>query len=68
VVPGEREDIRKKYKRKYYVLVYEKGKIRPVEIILSLRGEKIKEMDGGVNLTEIYCKHFCECHSASPVQ
>jgi hypothetical protein len=31
-------------------------------------GRGIKENDGGVNLTEIYCKHFCKCHKVPLVQ
>jgi hypothetical protein len=34
----------------------------------SYRDREIKENDGGVNLTKIYYKHFCKCHSVSPVQ
>jgi hypothetical protein len=26
-----------------------------------------KEKDGGVNLTEKYCKHFSKCHNVPPV-
>jgi hypothetical protein len=32
---------------KYYVLMYENGKMRPVETILRMGGEEIKENDGG---------------------
>jgi hypothetical protein len=45
--------------------MYENGKMRPVEIILRMGG---KENDGGVNLTKIYCKHFCKCHNVPPIQ
>jgi hypothetical protein len=27
-------------------------------------GMRIKESDGGMNLTMIYCKNFCKCHNA----
>jgi hypothetical protein len=30
--------------------------------------EGIKENDKEVNLTMIYCKHFCKCHNLPPVQ
>jgi hypothetical protein len=38
--------------------MYENGKIRPVETIPEMRneGSRIKENDGGVNSTMIYCK------------
>jgi hypothetical protein len=32
---------------KYYVHMYENGKMRPVDIILGMGGGKIKENDGG---------------------
>jgi hypothetical protein len=44
------------------------GKMRPVETILGIRGEGIKENGGGVNLGMIYlvyCKKLCKCHSVS---
>jgi hypothetical protein len=44
-------DIRKCCRRmkcyKYYVLVYENGKMRPVETIPGMGGGRIKENDGG---------------------
>jgi hypothetical protein len=50
---GRGEDIRKKWKGcrrvnmvEYYVLMYEKGKMRPVETIPGMGGG-IKENDGG---------------------
>jgi hypothetical protein len=47
----------------------ENGKMSPVETILIIVGKGIKEKDGGVNLTKIYCnKHFCKCHNVPPVQ
>jgi hypothetical protein len=51
------EDIRKGYRGwiwwTYYVLMYKNGKMRPVETILRMWGRRIKENDGGVNLTMI---------------
>jgi hypothetical protein len=32
---------------KYYVLMYENGKMRPVETIPGMGGGRIKENDGG---------------------
>jgi hypothetical protein len=52
---------------KYYVLTHENGKVKPVQTILRTGIGGIKENDGGVNLTKIYCKYFCKCHSVSPV-
>jgi hypothetical protein len=44
-------DIRKCCRRmkwcKYYVLMYENGKMRPVETIPGMGGGRIKENDGG---------------------
>jgi hypothetical protein len=31
-------------------------------------GRRIKESDGGMNLTKIYCEHFCKRHNGPPVQ
>jgi hypothetical protein len=46
----EEEDVRKGCKRmnmvEYYVLVHENGKMRPVETVLGLGGEGLKENDG----------------------
>jgi hypothetical protein len=47
--------------------MYGNGKIIPGTTILG-RGRGIKENDGGMNLTKIYCKHFCKCHNIPPVQ
>jgi hypothetical protein len=35
------------------------------ETVLRSEGGGIKEKDGGVNLTKIYCKNFCKCHKVS---
>jgi hypothetical protein len=48
--------------------MYENGKMRPIETIVRMGGGRIKENDGGVNLTKIYSKHLCKCHNVSPVQ
>jgi hypothetical protein len=45
--------------------MYANGKMRPIETILR---REDKENDGGVNLTEIYCEHFCKYHNVPPVQ
>jgi hypothetical protein len=50
-----------------FVFVYEKRRIKPVEIVLSGGGERGITMEG-VNLTKIYYKHICKYHSISPVQ
>jgi hypothetical protein len=34
-------------KLKYYVLLYEDGKMRPVETILRMEGRRIQENNGG---------------------
>jgi hypothetical protein len=47
---------------KIYVLMYENGKMRPVETILGMG-----KMEG-VNLTMVYFKNFCKCHNLPPVQ
>jgi hypothetical protein len=46
--------------------MYENGKMRPVETIPGMGGGGIKENDGGVNSSLIYCKNFCRCHNSSP--
>jgi hypothetical protein len=42
--------------------------MRNVETIPGTEGGGIKENDGGVNSTMIYCKNFCKCHTVSPKQ
>jgi hypothetical protein len=39
------------------------GKMRPVETIPVMREGRIKENDGRVNSTVMYCKTFCKCHN-----
>jgi hypothetical protein len=48
--------------------VYINGKVRPVETIPGMEVGGIKENDGEVNSSIIYCKNFCKCHNVSPVQ
>jgi hypothetical protein len=47
----------------YYVLMYENRKMRLVETIPGMRGGGIKENDGWMNSTMIYCMNFCKCHN-----
>jgi hypothetical protein len=47
--------------------MHENGKMRPVETIPGMGGG-IKENDGGVNSTMIYCKNFYNCYNLPPVQ
>jgi hypothetical protein len=44
------------------------GKMRLVETVPGMGGEGIKENDGGVNSTMMYCKTFCKCPRRSQVQ
>jgi hypothetical protein len=48
--------------------MYENGKMRPVETIPGMGGERIKENDGGLNSTMIYCKDLCKCHNVPRIQ
>jgi hypothetical protein len=48
--------------------MYENGKMRLVETIPGMGERVIKENDGGVNSTMIYCKNFCKCDNVPPVQ
>jgi hypothetical protein len=43
--------------------MFENGKMRHVKTILRMWQWGTKKHDEGVNLTKIYCKHFCECHN-----
>jgi hypothetical protein len=43
--------------------MYENGKMRPVETIPGMGKGEIKENDGGMNSTRMYCKNFCKCHN-----
>jgi hypothetical protein len=47
--------------------MYENGKMRQVETVPG-KGRGIKENDGEVNSTMLYCKYFCKCHNILPVQ
>jgi hypothetical protein len=51
---------------KYYELMYENGKMRSAETIPGMGRRGIKENDGGVTSTMIYCKNFCKCHNVPP--
>jgi hypothetical protein len=42
--------------------------MRSVEIISGMGERGVKENDGGMNSTMMYCKNFCKCHNVSPVQ
>jgi hypothetical protein len=53
---------------KYYVLIYENGKMRPVETLPRVGGEGIKGNDGEVNSTMIYYTNFYRYHNVSPAQ
>jgi hypothetical protein len=50
----------------YSVLMYENGKMRPIETIPGMGERRIKENDGGVNSTVIYRKRFCKCCNLPP--
>jgi hypothetical protein len=43
--------------------MYVNRKIRPVETIPGMWGGRIKENDGVVNSSRIYCKNFCKYHN-----
>jgi hypothetical protein len=43
--------------------MYVNGKMRPIKSIPVVKGGVIKEFDGGVNSTMIYCKNFYKCHN-----
>jgi hypothetical protein len=43
----------------YYAIMYVNGKMRPAETIPGMGEGGIRENDGGVNSTIIYCKNFC---------
>jgi hypothetical protein len=53
---------------KYHGLMYENGKMRPDKSIPGVEVGGIKEHDGGVNSTVIYCKKFCNHHNVLLVQ
>jgi hypothetical protein len=53
---------------RYYVFMYENGKIRPAETTPGMGDMGVKEIDGRVNSTIINCKNFYKCHNVSPVQ
>jgi hypothetical protein len=40
--------------------------MRSVETIPGVGGGGIKENDGGVSLTMIYCNNFYKCHNVTP--
>jgi hypothetical protein len=47
---------------KYCVHIYANGKMRLAETIPVMGRGGIKENDGGMNSTMIYCKNFCKGH------
>jgi hypothetical protein len=51
-----------------YILRCVSWKVRPAENISEREREEIKEINGEVNSTMIYCKNFCKCHNVPPVQ
>jgi hypothetical protein len=38
-----------------------------MESILRIGRLGVKENNGGLNLTILYCKQFCKCHYVNPV-
>jgi hypothetical protein len=48
----------------YFVSIYKKRRMKPVEIVLRRWGEGKRENDGG-NKSKIYCKHICKYQNAS---
>jgi hypothetical protein len=48
-----------------YVILYESETMRTVEMVLQRgRIEKRRKMGVAVNLTKVYCNHFCKCHNS----
>jgi hypothetical protein len=43
--------------------MFENRKMRSVETIIRMEGERIKENDGGGEFNYDICKIFCKCHS-----
>jgi hypothetical protein len=43
--------------------MYENRKMRPIETIPGMGEEGIKENEGGVNSTVIYCVNFYKCQN-----
>jgi hypothetical protein len=67
------EDIRKGHRGvnmwKYYMHMYEDGRMTPVETIPGTGGGGIKKNDrGGEFNSEIYCKNSGKCHNVPPVE
>jgi hypothetical protein len=57
---------------KYFVLMYENGKMRPVETsrngVGGEEGKRIQHSLKRVDLTMIYCKNFYKCRNVPPVE
>jgi hypothetical protein len=47
--------------------MYESGKMRSIETIPGMRGERVTENDRGVNATSTYRMNFCKCDNEPPV-
>jgi hypothetical protein len=66
-ISGRRENIRKGCKRVNLVEILcthvQKWKNETCWNYSRNGGGEIKENDGGVNSTMIYCKNFCKCHN-----
>jgi hypothetical protein len=65
---GYKERVQEVNMVEYYALMYEDGKMRPVETVPGMEGGGIKENYGGVNSILLYWKNLCKCHNVPPVQ
>jgi hypothetical protein len=50
----------------YFVFIYEKKRMKPVEIVLRRREDGRGRMMEGVKLIKIYHKHICKYCNVSP--
>jgi hypothetical protein len=53
---------------KYYVFMYENGKMRVVETVPGMGGGGQRRMMERVHSAMVYYKKFCKCHNVPPAQ
>jgi hypothetical protein len=50
----------------YFAYMYENRTIKPDEIVLRSRGERMRENGRRVTLIKIHCKYTCKCGNELP--
>jgi hypothetical protein len=51
---------------KYLMYLHENRTMKPVEIVLTSGGRRMRENDGRVTLSKIHCKWVWKCYNETP--